>query len=189
MRKYLPSAVAKGIVTEVEPVSVCLGASAPTSRIASKSISPASNFESVERKNRVVDEIAATLPLLTVVSVTSIVAPGTTAAAALRFFTVKSGKVTVVRSSLVLFLGSVSVSSLVTLTVLVMVPETVVLTMITTVALAPLAKFPRSQTISVVTVQLPMLGVTETSATALGKTSVNSTSVALSGPLLVTVIV
>ena len=58
-----------------------------------------------------------------------------------------------------------------------------------TVALAPLAKSPRSQTIVLEPAQAPTVGVTERSPTPAGNTSVNSTSVAVSGPLLVTVIV
>src|SRR5439155_12150862 len=150
---------------------------------------PAANFASVDRKNPVVEAPAATLPLLSVVSFTTMAEPGIAAVTVLIALTARSANVTTVCSRSTLLLGLVSVSARDTLAVFVKVPMAVVPTTMITVALAPLAKLPRSQTMILVPVQLPALGVAETKVTAPGNVSVNSTSVAISGPLLVIVIV
>ncbi len=86
-------------------------------------------------------------------------------------------------------LGSDSVAD--TLAALPIIPAVVVVTVSVTVALAPLAKFPRLHvnTPPDGAAQLPWLVVVEPTFTAVGSVSVSVTPVAGSGPLFVTVIV
>src|SRR3954447_25151556 len=85
-----------------------------------------------------------------------------------------------------LSVGSGSNSVAVTEAAFAYVPGRVVLTTTVTRAVAPFASGPRLQMIGRVPLQLPWLGVTETTVTAGGRASVRVTPVAASGPLLVT---
>jgi hypothetical protein len=98
-------------------------------------------------------------------------------------------ELTVVTAVTALLAVSRSVSFLVTLAVLLMVPATVGVTTIVTVALAPLARVPRVQVMVLVPLQLPWLADEETNVTPEGRVSVTATPVAVLGPLLVTVMV
>src|SRR5438874_292918 len=91
---------------------------------------------------------------------------------------------TVVPSVTVLFaeLGSASVP--VTLAVLVRTPAAVGLTLIVTVALAPLARLPTAQVNVVVPLHEPWLAEADTKLTPAGSESVSVTPVAADGPLL-----
>src|SRR6266542_3989593 len=109
--KCRPSAVANGIVTVVDPALLCLGDSAGIARLPNDT-SPAANFESVDRKNLVVEAPAATFPLLSVVSFPTMAEPGIVAVAVLIALTARSAIVTAVcaRSTWLPVLLSVSLS-------------------------------------------------------------------------------
>ena len=97
---------------------------------------------------------------------------------------------TVVLVVAVLLAELVSVSLQVTVAVLVIVPAAVGATAIVTVALDPFERVPILQvTVLPVLVQLPCVDVAETYVTLEGSVSISVTPVAVSGPLLVTVIV
>jgi hypothetical protein len=92
---------------------------------------------------------------------------------------------TVTLAMAVLFEGKGSASSAETLAVLVKLPAAMALATIESVALAPFAKLPKLQLTAVV--QVPWLGIAETTAKPAGSVSVKVIPVAVEGPLLVTV--
>jgi hypothetical protein len=95
--------------------------------------------------------------------------------------------ITKVVSVVVLFLGSGSVSTAVTLTVLVTVQTVVGITTIVLLAVAPTSSSPKSQvTVPSDWAQLACRDVTETKFTLVGSVSTMVMAVAVPGPLLVT---
>jgi hypothetical protein len=80
-----------------------------------------------------------------------------------------------------------SYSIALTVTVFVIVPRALVLTTRVSVADAPFARLPKLHVTVPVPVVVPWLVVAETKVTLEGSTSVRVTPVAVSGPLLVTV--
>jgi hypothetical protein len=95
----------------------------------------------------------------------------------------------VVVSLAVLFASAGSNSLALAAAVLVISPAVVGATAAVTVTSAPLAIVPRLQWIVTVPVQLPWDEVAEFKAAAAGGVSVNTTPVAVAGPLLVTITV
>jgi len=99
----------------------------------------------------------------------------------------------VVDAVAVLLLGVGSLVSATTLAVFVRVPDALAetVTTISTVAVAPLGKMPRSHTTVLVPEQVPVLGVAETNVTPAGNASVRVTPLVVAGmagaPLFVTV--
>src|SRR5205807_2369298 len=94
---------------------------------------------------------------------------------------------TVVLAVAVLLSGFGSASVPLTLAVLVSVPAAVGWTTIVTVALAPLARFPRLHVTVLVPEQLPWPAEADTKVTPLGSVSLTVTPVAPEGPLLMAV--
>jgi len=100
-----------------------------------------------------------------------------------------NGLTTVVTALVLLFAVYGSLSLVLTKALLVNVPAEVGLTIIITVALIPLSRFPKLQNTLLVPLQLPWLGEEETKFKPNGNESPTATPLASSGPLLVTVMV